>query len=263
MKAVEWSIARRLDDRTGPAESPWTMNLETADGKTVLQAMVHRKARFKIVCERLDLQTPRGTLLAVGQVQISGEGFQASCERLSIPLNDDRLVLEGNAEVNVRTQPMALIQEPKDGKPPIVESRRPDEKPGSAVPILHLKGDHLDLRWVDIVPSSFSTRADDAQPLPARATTGPVVKVGYNSTSEEKWSAWGVLLALPASPDDKNGPKQYVIQTREGQILAFVRAPANLSLTEYIGKRVSVFGMPTRESGRTAPTFTASHVAWE
>lgn len=264
MKAAE-TIARRANDLTGKSvdgDSPWTMHVETVGGKTVLQAIVHRKARFKVTCDRLDLQTPRGTLLAVGQVQIAGEGFMGACERLSIPLHDDRLILEGNAQVGVRTQPMAIVSEGKESLPPLVtEPRRQDESGSSTVPVLHLKGDYLDLRWNDLMSAPGSARIDELQPTTIRATPGPMVKVAYNSPArDEKWSAWGTLLAMPA---EKNGSRQYVIQTREGQILAFVRAPANLSLHDYIGKRVSVFGASTREEGRSAPTFSVSHVAWE
>lgn len=265
MKAVEWSVARKLEDRSGMAESPWVMNLETVEGRTVLHATVHRKARFKVVCERLDLQTPRGTLLAVGMVQISGEGFQASCDRLSIPLNDDRLVLEGKAEVTARTQPM--LEAGNKEQPPKTEPRRLEGQNEVPMQFLHLKGDHLDLHCSDsrvIMPTPTepgSERSSSSSSPSSRST--PIVKTGFATTGQEKWSAWGVLLALPAGSGEKNGPRDYVIQTRDGQILAFVRAPASLSLNEYIGKRVSVFGVPMHESGRPAPTFSASHVAWE
>ncbi|MCI0684550.1 MAG: hypothetical protein L0Y71_20755, partial [Gemmataceae bacterium] len=95
----------------GPTDNLWALHLETVDGKTVVQAIVHQKARFKIMCERLDLQAPIGTLRAVGDVRISGEGFQGSCDRLSITLHQDRLLLEGNAEVGIRTRPLPMLEE--------------------------------------------------------------------------------------------------------------------------------------------------------
>jgi hypothetical protein len=276
MKATDMIMDRHIA-QTGAkqpmTDSPWTLHLETTDGKTVLQAVVHRKAKFKVVCDRLDLQSPRGAMMAVGHVQLSGEGFQGACDRLSIPLHDDRLILEGNAEVGIRTQPTAIIEERREGVPPLLESRRVDEQASSAVPILHLKGDHLDLRWSDLQPTApANTRADpDVEktgttevPLPTiKGTAGPMVKVAFNSAANEKWSEWGTLLALPVAPGEKNAPRQYAIQNRDGQILAFVRAPASMSLEEYLGKRVSVFGVPAREDGRTVMTYAASHVAWE
>jgi len=268
IKAADMVMDRHIVQTGGVKEpitdSPWTMHLETTDGKTVLQAMVHRKAKFKVVCDRLDLQSPRGTMLAVGHVQLSGEGFMGACDRLSIPLHDDRLILEGNAEVGVRTQPVALIDERREGVPPSVEPRKPEESTSAAVPVLHLKGDHLDLRWNDSQPTATtSSRSDDSLRPSIKGTPGPMVKVAFNSLANEKWSEWGTFLALPVAPGEANGPRKYAIQNRDGQILAFVRAPASMSLQEYIGKRVSVFGLPIREEGRTVMTYTASHVAWE
>ncbi|GEM_PF-4234350 len=278
MKAADMVVDRHIAQtggvKVGMTDSPWTMHLESVDGKTVLQAIVHQKAKFKVVCDRVDLQAPRGTMLAVGHVQLSGEGFMGACERLSIPLHDDRLILEGNAEVGIRTQPMALIDERKEGVPPLVEPRKVEEQTLSAVPILHLKGDHLDLRWSDLQPTTPAYTRPDPTNHPferggaggapmIKGTPGPLVKVAFNSPANEKWSDWGTLLALPVAPGAKNAPRQYAIQNREGNILAFVRAPANMSLQEYIGKRVSVFGLPTREDGRTVMTFSVSHVAWE
>ena len=277
LKAAEMVVTHRVEQaggiKDGITDSPWTMHLEAVDGKTVLQVVVHRKARFKIVCDRLDLQAPRGTMLAVGSVQLSGEGFQGACDRLSIPLHDDRLILEGNAEVGIRTQPLALIDESREGLPPLVDPRRLDERSSSAVPILHLKGDHLDLRWSDMqsgIPGS--TRSDAPHKATIRATPGPMVKVAFNSAAEaqERWSEWGTLQM---TAQKKDGRPVYIVADRQGKPLAFVHTPAGMSLAEYVGKRISVFGLQNstderygqelRADGRPVPTFTASHVAWE
>jgi hypothetical protein len=266
MKAAEWAIERQIEKASGVketiAESPWTMHMETVEGKTVLHAVVHRKARFKIVCDRLDLQTPRGTVLAVGQVQLSGEGFQGMCERLSIPLNDDRLILEGNAQMAIRTQPMAMTEGRADNLPPVIDHHRPDDKASSSsLPMLHLKGDHLDIRWNDLVGSApGNVRLDDPNGPMLNATPGPMVKVAYTPARNEQWSAWGTLRR---TTQEKDGRAIYVIEGKQSQPLAYVHTPAGLSLTDYVGKRVSVFGRLVHEDGRSAPCYTASHVAWE
>jgi hypothetical protein len=264
MKAAEWAIERQIEKASGVkesiAESPWTMHMETVEGKTVLHAVVHRKARFKIVCERLDLQSPRGTVLAVGQVQLSGEGFQGMCERLSIPLNDDRLILEGNAQMAIRTQPMALIEGRGESLPPVIDQQRPNEK-SSSVPMLHLKGDHLDIRWNDLLGGApGNVRLDDPSGPMLNATPGPMVKVAYTPSRNEQWSAWGTLRRTAM---EKDGRAMYVIEGRQNQPLAYVHTPAGLSMADYVGKRVSVFGRPVHEEGCAAPIYTASHVAWE
>lgn len=242
----------------GPTDNVWALHLETVDGKTIVQAIVHQKARFKIVCERLDLQAPLGTLRAVGNVQISGEGFKGQCDRLSIALNRDHLMLEGKAEVGIRTRPLPAIQERNLDLPPGVEPGRVEEPTSAAVPILHLSGDHLELRWSDLQPKApHDARADDPRNPIIRASAGRMV-TAFNSSRDEQWSAWGTLRRTAMQ---KDGRPMYVLEDRQGKPLVYVHTPAGMSLAEHIGKRVSVFGLPTREEGR--PTFTASHVAWE
>jgi hypothetical protein len=254
---------------TTPAESPWMMTMETLDGKTVLQAMVHRRARFKVVCDRLDVQAPRGTLLAVGHVQISGEGFHGACDRLSIPLHDDRLILEGNAEVGIRAQHQALAEPKPEGIPPAIEERRATDKSGMP-PLLHLRGEHLDLRWSDLQEISSLQEPADRQQLSTsinsdagrtgtiRATPGPMVKVAYSADRSEQWSEWGTLRRTVQGRD---GLTSFTLEDRQGKTIATIQPPPGLSLTEYCGRRVSVFGRVSRDEGRTV--FHASHVAWE
>jgi hypothetical protein len=47
------------------------------------------------------MQTGKGTLKASGKVQISSDTMNGVCEHLEIPLMEDRLVLEGGAEVHI------------------------------------------------------------------------------------------------------------------------------------------------------------------
>jgi len=247
---------------TQPAESPWQMTMETIDGKTVLQAMVHRRARFKVVCDRLDMQAPRGTLLAVGHVQLSGEGFHGACDALSIPLHEDRLILEGSAELSVRTQMHALIEPRGETVPPLVDQRRPDSEPG-AVPMLNLRGEHLDLRWHELVRED-SAKVDAPTPgvvrtpAPIRATAGPMVNVAFAPERNEQWSEWGTLRRRTG---DRDGLAVYTLEDGQGKTIATIQAPAGMSLAEYVGRRVSVFGRAAR--GERGAVFQASHVAWE
>jgi hypothetical protein len=80
---------------------PWRLQVELVDGRTVVTAMVNKKHEFKIACEKLDLQTGNGTLKAFGKVRISSDMMNGACEQLEIPLMEDRLVLEGGAEVRI------------------------------------------------------------------------------------------------------------------------------------------------------------------
>jgi hypothetical protein len=80
---------------------PWSLQVDMVDGRTVVTATVNKKHEFKIVCESLDMQTGKGTLKASGKVQISSDSMNGACEHLEIPLMEDRLVLEGGAEVRI------------------------------------------------------------------------------------------------------------------------------------------------------------------
>jgi hypothetical protein len=246
---------------TQPAESPWQMTMETIDGKTVLQAMVHRRARFKVVCDRLDVQAPRGTLLAVGHVQLSGEGFHGTCDALSIPLHEDRLILEGSAELSVRTQMHALIEPRSENVPPVIDQRRP-ESDANVVPMLNLRGEHLDLRWHELVRDE-SAKVETPTPgvirdqRPLRASAGPMVNVAFSPERNEQWSEWGTLRRT----GDRDGLAVYTLEDRQGKTLATIQAPPGMSLAEYVGRRVSVFGRASR--GERGAVFQASHVAWE
>jgi len=76
---------------------PWTLKMTIVDGLTVVEARIGKEIQFRISCARLDLQSPRGSILAQGDVKISGSGLDGQCERLLINWSDDRLVVEGNA----------------------------------------------------------------------------------------------------------------------------------------------------------------------
>jgi hypothetical protein len=80
---------------------PWSLQVDLVDGRTVVTATVNKTHEFKIVCESLDMQTGKGTLKASGKVQISSDTMNGVCEHLEIPLMEDRLVLEGGAEVRI------------------------------------------------------------------------------------------------------------------------------------------------------------------
>src|SRR5207244_511147 len=76
---------------------PWTLKMTIVDGLTVMEARIGKEIQFRIVCEKLDLQTPRGAIHAQGDVKISGAGLDGHCDRLLINWHVDQIVVEGNA----------------------------------------------------------------------------------------------------------------------------------------------------------------------
>ncbi len=83
------------------APSVWNFQMEITQGRTKLIARVHKQVEFLIVCDRVELKAPDGDVMAVGNVQIQGRGIHANCARMTVPLRDDRLNLEGKVEIRV------------------------------------------------------------------------------------------------------------------------------------------------------------------
>ena len=110
--------------------SPWSLQMEIVEGRTLLRARLHKSAEFKVLCDRVEMKAPDGAVQAVGKVTLTGPGVTASCQRLSLPLAADQLVLDGQAEAKIA-----------DAAVPGAESRAAWE----------LKGEHLTLRPAGLV----------------------------------------------------------------------------------------------------------------
>jgi hypothetical protein len=80
-----------------PGPCPWTLKMTVVDGLTVMEARVGKEIQFRIVCEKLDLASPRGSINAQGEVKISGSGLDGHCQKLLINWHDDHILVEGNA----------------------------------------------------------------------------------------------------------------------------------------------------------------------
>jgi hypothetical protein len=103
------------------ANSPWSLQMEIAGGQKVLNARLNKRSDFRIVCDHLEMKTLDGAVVAMGKVTFTGPGLQGSCNRLTLGLIGDSLVLDGKAEVRV-------------------------QQGGSSDPVAELKGQQLMLR---------------------------------------------------------------------------------------------------------------------
>jgi lipopolysaccharide export system protein LptA len=83
---------------------PWTFHMEVVEGKTVVTAKSGDEIQMKLTCDKLDLQAPRGSLHANGAVKLTGPGLEASSDKLVINLQEERVTLEGKAEVKSQRQ---------------------------------------------------------------------------------------------------------------------------------------------------------------
>ncbi len=59
-------------------------------------------ARFTVVCDRLTLQAPDGSIETRGNVQVSAPDVEGTCDNLTISWKADRLLLEGKVRVKCR-----------------------------------------------------------------------------------------------------------------------------------------------------------------
>lgn len=84
--------------------SPWMLQMEIVSGQTLLIAKLRKQVEFKIMCDRVEMKAPGGAVQAVGKVSVSGSGLKGTCDRLTLPLAEDRMLLEGKAEVSIEDQ---------------------------------------------------------------------------------------------------------------------------------------------------------------
>jgi hypothetical protein len=211
---------------------PWSLQVDMVDGRTVVTAMVNKKHEFKIVCESLDLQTSKGTLKASGKVQISSDALNGACEHLAIPLMEDRLVLEGGAEVRI----------PKDA------ANISHAKPAA----FELKGQTLNLRiselpsgkvvqtgWNLAPPSMPNPIAVDGNYPETKAPGSPASGFYIGETPlTGPWTGYGVLRR---TKDVHNGRPVWCLEDRDGRRFERFVAREGGKLDAYEGQTMSVY----------------------
>jgi hypothetical protein len=73
--------------------------MEIVKGRTQVEARIGDEVQFRVTCEQLVLQAPRGSLEAHGDVKVTGSDLDGTCERLTINWQDDHVFLEGKAHL--------------------------------------------------------------------------------------------------------------------------------------------------------------------
>ncbi len=81
------------------AACPWTLRVEIIKGRTLMTAQTGQEVQFRVSCDKLELQSPRGSIQATGNVKVESEGLAGSCDQLMIAWQADRVILEGRAEL--------------------------------------------------------------------------------------------------------------------------------------------------------------------
>jgi hypothetical protein len=80
----------------------WNIQMEVIKGRTVVTAKAGKDASFRIECDQLDLQAPKGCVRASGKVTITGPGLEGASNVMILNLQEDRLMLEGDVKVKSR-----------------------------------------------------------------------------------------------------------------------------------------------------------------
>ena len=80
----------------------WNIQMEVIKGRTVVTAKAGKDASFRIECDQLDLQAPKGCVRASGKVSITGPGLEGASNVMILNLQEDRLMLEGDVKVKSR-----------------------------------------------------------------------------------------------------------------------------------------------------------------
>jgi hypothetical protein len=156
--------------------SPWTLQMEIAGGQTTLTARLHKKTEFRIVCERVEMKSPDGAVVAVGKVTMTGPGLKGTCNRLTVGLSGDSLMLEGKAEVQIQQGgPMDF-----------------------ASPAAEVKGEQISLRLQQ--PAQTQTQPQPLQPAAGQPAGGQPVG------GQPSGPPWNAVPAFPSPGLNPSGP---------------------------------------------------------
>src|SRR5262249_24351654 len=120
-----------------PVTCPWTLYVEILKGRTQVEARIGKTVKFRVTCAQLDLQAPRGSIQAQGDVKVDGPDLDDKCEKLTINWHDEQVLLDGKVylkchkegqEVELKAERLSLklsqISPPESEEPPAA-----DEKP--------------------------------------------------------------------------------------------------------------------------------------
>lgn len=140
----------------GDRGSIWSFQVDPVDKRMQVRARIwwSKKKELFLECDHADLHTEKGMFQASGKVMLEGDHFEGRCDRLLIALAEDRIQLEGNAEI-VLLKPQPYHAKDMKGVPPDREL------------LVELKGPQLTLRWPELTSKQAGKDAGKTlKPLP-------------------------------------------------------------------------------------------------
>jgi hypothetical protein len=119
---------------------PWTLRVEIIKGRTLLTAQTGKEVQFRVDCDKLDLQAPRGCIQASGNVRVASDGLRGACEKLTIAWQKDQVVLEGTAELKCQRDGQEVDLKAAKLTLRLTVSARPEVTRGSGRPPGEVRG---------------------------------------------------------------------------------------------------------------------------
>ncbi len=207
--------------------SPWTLLVAMTEDGTIVTATINNKYAFQIKCQNAELLSAKGTFEASGKVTFQSEGFEGQCDRFSITLADDRVVLEGSAEVRVQSK-----------------GTRRYNSSGSeeASPQVEMKGQRLDLRVGELMPKVTQNGGGvGAATFPAeiRLASFSRVRLAASILPDRIWSDMGTLRATDLQ---HQGRPVWSLVNAEGRAMIHLTTAAGKSLQTYEGRTIALGG---------------------
>jgi hypothetical protein len=91
-----------------PTTCPWRFQIEVVSGRTQLTARTGDVVQLQVACDNLDMQAPRGAIQASGAIKLTSPGLEGTGERLTINLPEDKVILDGKAQLRARREAQEL-----------------------------------------------------------------------------------------------------------------------------------------------------------
>jgi hypothetical protein len=133
-------------------------------GRTVLTARSGQEVQFRVCCDKLDLQSPKGCIQASGNVTVQSDGLKGACEQLTIAWQADQVILQGNAELKCQREGQEVDLKAAKLTLRLSVTQRPEQPRVSSRP--------SDVRGTTFLSRSKPLRSDHRTPRPRPDSSG-------------------------------------------------------------------------------------------
>lgn len=204
-----------------------------------------------------------------------------------VTILDRPLTVEGNTWLPIAPPPTEVRYVPLEALRPADGSSFPGGNPGVAVATIIAQGDqalktgnvdqarqlyrqaaaqatdhqqrtYLYNRLASLDRTGWTSPGQTGSPGQTASLTKPADN--WVTVQAPRWSQWGTLRRAPF---ERDGQPVYLLENRQGQVLAYVATTPGTSLRDYVGRMVCLYGATVYRPGDALRTHfvLASHVA--